>query len=640
MNTLKVCLALGVICGSYGISSAGDGPGGIGTTDGSSSLILWLNPSLGTTVDGSNNLTAWADQSGNGNNASTTGGSEPLLVSNVHNGFPVVRFDSGNSEFMNLGNATSRDLNINPNSTDLSIIAVVDNNTTGTGVLMGKSASSSSSTQYEFAFSGTSSVSLNGGGNSNSFTPTEGVSGYHIFSFTIKDTTFSTRPLTLVTDGNNTFPAVGILTGSTTNSHNVNIGRNTQGANNFFDGDLAELIVYNSLNTVEAQIGINYLSAKFAIALSDTGFYSDKYAGDTNGNGDFDFDVAGIGRDVNGTHESSESAGLIVTNQGFLSADDTYFIFGHKETSNTQTTSGVSGGVEARFLRSWYFDLTGTGSGNVDIVFDFAKAGIAGSPTGSSYVLLTSSDDGVNFTTVAGVTDNVSGTEVQFNGVASTSLVDGNVYTLGTTDLNDSSLPVTLTKFSASQKNGQVILNWVTASEHNNLGFILNRSTDNKNFVEIASHKNFPELRGFGSTPSEKFYTFVDDSKFSQGTTYTYKIQSQDFDGKIHDYDEFAKITFDGKIELTYKLEQNFPNPFNPTTTINYELEIENGENSSLVIFNVLGEKIREFELTETKGSVVWDGKNTKGNLVSSGTYFYKIESENFSETKRMTLVK
>lgn len=634
MDKIKVCLALGVLCGSFGISFAGDGPGGIGTTDGSSSLILWLNPSAGTTVDGSNNLTAWADQSGNGNNASTTASSEPLLVSNVKNGFPVVRFDSGNSEFMNLGNATSGDLNINPSTTDLSIIAVTDNSTTGTGVLIGKSASSSSSTQYEFAFSGTTSISLNGGGNSNSFTV--GTSGFHIFSFTIKDTTFSTRPLTLITDGTDTFPAVGVLTGSTTNSQNVNIGRNTQGANNFFDGDLAELIVYNSLNTVEAQIGINYLSAKYDISIS--GFYSDKYAGDTNGNGDFDFDVAGIGRDVNGTHASSESAGLIVTNQGFLSADDTYLIFGHKETSNTQTTSGISGGVEARFLRSWYFDLTGTGSGDIDIVFDFAKAGITGSPTGSSYVLLTSSDDGVNFTTVAGVTDNVSGTEVQFNGVASTSLVDGNVYTLGTTDLNDSSLPVTLTEFSASEKSGKVVLNWTTASELNNLGFILNRSTDSKNFVEIASHRNFSELRGFGSTPSEKFYTFVDDSEFSQGQTYTYKIQSQDFDGQIHDYDKFAKITFDGKIELNYKLEQNFPNPFNPKTVINYQLPT-NSE-GKLVIFNVLGEEIREFELTENEGFIVWDGKNTEGSLVSSGTYFYKINSEKFSETKRMTLVK
>lgn len=84
----------------------------------------------------------------------------------------------------------------------------------------------------------------------------------------------------------------------------------------------------------------------------------------------------------------------------------------------------------------------------------------------------------------------------------------------------------------------------------------------------------------------------------------------------------------------------NYPNPFNPKTTINYELEITNYENANLVIFNVLGEKVKEFVLDKSKGSVVWNGVNDLGKQVSSGVYFYRIQTENQSQTKKMLLLK
>ncbi|MCC7429346.1 Omp28-related outer membrane protein [bacterium] len=88
----------------------------------------------------------------------------------------------------------------------------------------------------------------------------------------------------------------------------------------------------------------------------------------------------------------------------------------------------------------------------------------------------------------------------------------------------------------------------------------------------------------------------------------------------------------------TFKLSQNFPNPFNPETTIAYRLPNKN--EAKLTIFNLLGEKVREFELKSSQGSVVWNGKDFGGNAVSSGVYFYKLESENFTETKKMLLLK
>ncbi|KAA3602025.1 MAG: T9SS C-terminal target domain-containing protein [Calditrichaeota bacterium] len=85
----------------------------------------------------------------------------------------------------------------------------------------------------------------------------------------------------------------------------------------------------------------------------------------------------------------------------------------------------------------------------------------------------------------------------------------------------------------------------------------------------------------------------------------------------------------------------NFPNPFNPTTTINYELRITNYKFGKLVICNVIGQKVKEFVLENAKGSVIWNGIDYLGNQVASGIYFYRIETgfEN-SKIHKMVLIK
>ncbi|MCC7430008.1 T9SS type A sorting domain-containing protein, partial [bacterium] len=90
--------------------------------------------------------------------------------------------------------------------------------------------------------------------------------------------------------------------------------------------------------------------------------------------------------------------------------------------------------------------------------------------------------------------------------------------------------------------------------------------------------------------------------------------------------------------KITYKLSQNFPNPFNPSTKITYELP-QKGQ-AKLIIFNILGERVKDFELEQTKNFVVWNGTDFSGNLVSSGVYFYRLESGNFSQTKKMLLLR
>ena len=88
-------------------------------------------------------------------------------------------------------------------------------------------------------------------------------------------------------------------------------------------------------------------------------------------------------------------------------------------------------------------------------------------------------------------------------------------------------------------------------------------------------------------------------------------------------------------------LYQNFPNPFNPTTTINYSLK----ENSkvSLNIYNIKGQKVKQLissQLSVGQHSVVWNGTDQTNKPVSSGIYFYKLKTENYEKVKRMILLK
>jgi hypothetical protein len=95
------------------------------------------------------------------------------------------------------------------------------------------------------------------------------------------------------------------------------------------------------------------------------------------------------------------------------------------------------------------------------------------------------------------------------------------------------------------------------------------------------------------------------------------------------------------------ELYQNYPNPFNPTTTISYNLTEEEAETASIEIFNLKGQLIKYFTnlmVSNSFGSVVWNGTDENGNTVPSGMYFYKLISEGnsgrYTSTKKMILMK
>lgn len=94
-------------------------------------------------------------------------------------------------------------------------------------------------------------------------------------------------------------------------------------------------------------------------------------------------------------------------------------------------------------------------------------------------------------------------------------------------------------------------------------------------------------------------------------------------------------------IPTTYNIFQNYPNPFNPSTNITYALP----QNSyvSIKVYDMLGREVKTLvssELSAGNHSVIWNGDDNNGQLVSSGTYIYRINTINFVQSKKMILMK
>jgi len=94
-------------------------------------------------------------------------------------------------------------------------------------------------------------------------------------------------------------------------------------------------------------------------------------------------------------------------------------------------------------------------------------------------------------------------------------------------------------------------------------------------------------------------------------------------------------------VPLTYELGDCYPNPFNPTTQIEYAIPVSN--NVTIEIFNSLGQKVRTLVdryMSAGTYHTTWDGMDDNGNVMPSGVYFYKMTSSHFNAVKRMLLMK
>jgi hypothetical protein len=192
-------------------------------------------------------------------------------------------------------------------------------------------------------------------------------------------------------------------------------------------------------------------------------------------------------------------------------------------------------------------------------------------------------------------------------------------------------LPVELTTFQAFAGDGQVTLCWRTESELDNSHFVLyKRKAGEDKFNRLV------EIPGHGTTTEPHDYEYVD--RFVRnGITYEYQISDVDIAGRETIHEQIASATPGATVVPTeFALYAPYPNPFNPTTTIRYDVK-ETGL-VSFKVFDLLGREVALLvhgTVPAGSYSVEWNA----GDL-PSGVYLCRMEAERFQQTRKVVLLK
>ncbi len=195
-------------------------------------------------------------------------------------------------------------------------------------------------------------------------------------------------------------------------------------------------------------------------------------------------------------------------------------------------------------------------------------------------------------------------------------------------------LPVELISFNAAINNesgNSVKLTWKTATEVNNYGFEIQWLMDNGKWERIGF------LEGAGNSNSTLEYSFIDNFPESEGSR-RYRLKQIDLDGK---FSYSKEITIElNTIPTQFSLLQNFPNPFNPATTIRYSIPsgVEILHATTLRVYDILGREVAVL-VNQNQPAGNYEVKFDASQL-SSGIYFYIIQAGGFMKSRKMLLQK
>jgi hypothetical protein len=208
--------------------------------------------------------------------------------------------------------------------------------------------------------------------------------------------------------------------------------------------------------------------------------------------------------------------------------------------------------------------------------------------------------------------------------------------------MDDQTLPVQLSSFTAMiTAHMNVRLNWVTQSETNVAGFSIYRGVSD-DFVSAEQLNVFIQAT---NTSQTQYYAFTDDEVYDSGTYY-YWLESRDFNGAGEFFGPVTVALLINEdntpgIPVVHGLNNIYPNPFNPSTTIKFG--IANDTDTRIQIYNMRGQVVRELldrQLKSGNYSVVWDGKDSLNRTLSSGTYYLRMQVGKDVFTRKLTLMK
>jgi len=193
----------------------------------------------------------------------------------------------------------------------------------------------------------------------------------------------------------------------------------------------------------------------------------------------------------------------------------------------------------------------------------------------------------------------------------------------------DNPIPVDINILSATVIENDVMINWETISEINNYGFDIERSFISNDAINL-NWQTLGFVPGNGTTNEFHSYQFQDKDLFAGN--YQYRLKQIDNNG-IFKYSPTINVTI---LPNQFALYQNYPNPFNPSTTISYDLPAN--DFVTLKIFDVLGNEITTLINEEQQAG--YHKINFDALALSSGMYFYTLQSDNKILMNKMILIK
>jgi len=184
--------------------------------------------------------------------------------------------------------------------------------------------------------------------------------------------------------------------------------------------------------------------------------------------------------------------------------------------------------------------------------------------------------------------------------------------------------------FTAKIKESNVELTWQTATEVNNYGFEIERTS----LDDRATWEMIGFVDGSSNSNSVKQYSFVDESV--DAGKYLYRLNQIDNDIKF-EYSDVVEVDVN-LLSVEFVLEQNYPNPFNPTTRIEYQLPV-----NSLVkleLYSITGKKVPTLVNEELEAGYYNITLNADELRLASGVYFYRLICKDYTSIKKMLLLK
>jgi len=270
---------------------------------------------------------------------------------------------------------------------------------------------------------------------------------------------------------------------------------------------------------------------------------------------------------------------------------------------------------------------TGTTEDLYDLQFKNASSGYVAGENGTIRYTIDGGNEWFSDIFLSTITSERIRSTIRLNDTMAAGVAGSDIITI---HANETLLPVELSAFNFNVQNNNVNLYWTTLSELNNSGFEIERK-----FFEDENQQNWIILdfiEGNGTTDLSNNYEYSD--KGLDPGKYIYRLKQIDYNGNFEYHDLSGEVVIG--IPERFELLQNYPNPFNPETKISYSIPKKGFVN--LKVYDILGKEVMLL-VNEFRQAGSYDVKFNGSNF-ANGVYFYRLESENFVDIKRMMLIK